>query len=134
MVPSVPAPPPMAPPTEIFEKVAPPQNAPAANSLSLPALSSESSVGHSGAAYERKKQRAKDARVKLNDAIERLSIAMSLAGSQSKQRSHLLGARISKTEQRSKSLEINEECVKLAEQAKLCCYGGLVGTSPQFTM
>lgn len=118
MVPSVPAPPPMAPPTEVLEKPPPPQNAFISNAPSLPALSSESSVGHSGAAYERKKQRAKDARVKLNDAIERLSIAMSLAGSQSKQRSNLLGARISKTEQRSKSLEINEECVKLSESAK----------------
>lgn len=38
------------------------------------------------ASYERKKQRAKDARVKLNESIERLAVAISLAGTQSKQR------------------------------------------------
>ena len=37
-------------------------------------------------AYERKKQRAKDARVRLNEAIEELGVAMDLAGSQSKER------------------------------------------------
>jgi hypothetical protein len=44
------------------------------------------SVSNEGASYERKKQRAKDARVKLNEAIERLSVAINLAGTQSKQR------------------------------------------------
>ncbi len=111
-VPSVPAPPPNAP-SDVLDRIITTENAP-----SIPNLSCDSSVGYSGAAYERKKQRAKDARVKLNDAIERLSIAMSLAGSQSKQRSNLLGSRISKTEQRTKSLQINDECVNLAEQAK----------------
>mmetsp|Transcript_37973 Transcript_37973/g.77285 ORF Transcript_37973/g.77285 Transcript_37973/m.77285 type:complete len:1098 (+) Transcript_37973:281-3574(+) len=42
--------------------------------------------GNTGKAYERKKQRAKDARVKLNDAIDRLSVAIGLAGTQSIQR------------------------------------------------
>lgn len=37
-------------------------------------------------AYERKKQRAKDARVKLNEAIEAMSLAVQLAGTQSEQR------------------------------------------------
>ncbi|KAL3785873.1 hypothetical protein HJC23_008761 [Cyclotella cryptica] len=37
-------------------------------------------------AYERKKQRAKDARVRLNEAIEELAVAIELAGSQSKER------------------------------------------------
>ncbi|KAL7542913.1 hypothetical protein ACHAWF_007280, partial [Thalassiosira exigua] len=37
-------------------------------------------------AYERKKQRAKNARVKLNDSIEELATAIELAGSQSKER------------------------------------------------
>ena len=37
-------------------------------------------------AYERKKQRAKDARVKLNEAIEELALSIDLAGSQSKER------------------------------------------------
>mmetsp|Transcript_7105 Transcript_7105/g.13416 ORF Transcript_7105/g.13416 Transcript_7105/m.13416 type:complete len:936 (+) Transcript_7105:134-2941(+) len=39
-----------------------------------------------GASYERKKQRAKDARIKLNDSIERLSLSMNVAGTQSKER------------------------------------------------
>ena len=39
-----------------------------------------------GAFYERKQQRAKDARVKLNESIERLAVAISLAGTQSKER------------------------------------------------
>ena len=37
-------------------------------------------------AYEKKKQRAKDARVKLNEALEGLAVAIDLAGSQSKER------------------------------------------------
>jgi hypothetical protein len=37
-------------------------------------------------AYERKKERAKDARVRLNKAIEELAVAMDLAGTQSKER------------------------------------------------
>jgi hypothetical protein len=73
---------------------------------------------NAGAAYERKKQRAKDARIKLNDAIERLSIGMNLAGSQSKQRSNLLANRITQTEIRAKSLQVCDECNKLADQAK----------------
>jgi len=47
---------------------------------------------NSGPAYERKKQRAKDARVKLNDAIDRLAVAISLAGSQSIQRAQRLSS------------------------------------------
>jgi hypothetical protein len=43
-------------------------------------------IQNEGASYERKKQRAKDARVKLNESIERLSVAINLAGNQSKQR------------------------------------------------
>ena len=37
-------------------------------------------------AYERKKLRAKDARVQLNEAIDKLAVAIDLAGSQSKER------------------------------------------------
>lgn len=36
--------------------------------------------------YERKKQRAKDARIRLNEAIDELAVAIDLAGSQSKER------------------------------------------------
>ena len=42
--------------------------------------------GGSVVAYERKKQRAKDARVRLNEAIDELAVAIDLAGSQSKER------------------------------------------------
>lgn len=49
--------------------------------------SSNASTGNNSEAYERKKQRAKDARVKLNESIEQLSIAIGLAGTQTKQRS-----------------------------------------------
>lgn len=74
---------------------------------------------HSRTAYERKKQRAKDARVKLNEAIERLSVAMSLAGSESKLRiSQLQSSESSFTEGRAKSIQVNEDCIRLAEQAK----------------
>ncbi|GKY93391.1 hypothetical protein MPSEU_000306700 [Mayamaea pseudoterrestris] len=41
---------------------------------------------NAGDAYERKKHRAKVARVKLNESIEQLSIAIHVAGSQSKER------------------------------------------------
>lgn len=44
------------------------------------------SAGTEGASYERKKQRAKDARVKLNESIDHLSVAMNVAGTQSKER------------------------------------------------
>jgi hypothetical protein len=111
VVPSVPAPPPTASTKATIKNVQKINVVP-------PPPSSEASVNHYGAAYERKKQRAKDARIKLNDAIERLSIAMNLAGTQSKQRIHLLSTRIRQTEHRPKSLHITDECIKLAEQAK----------------
>eukprot|EP00956_Cyclotella_meneghiniana_P011391 scaffold15972_cov73-Cyclotella_meneghiniana.AAC.1 len=48
------------------------------------------SVDTEDPAYERKKQRAKDARIRLNEAIEELGIAIELAGSQSRERLHNL--------------------------------------------
>jgi hypothetical protein len=51
-----------------------------------PAVSSSSSMVVEVASYERKKQRAKDARVKLNDSIDRLSVAINVAGLQAKER------------------------------------------------
>ena len=41
-------------------------------------------------AYERKKQRAKDARIRLNEAIEELAVAIDLAGAQSNERFNYL--------------------------------------------
>jgi hypothetical protein len=84
---------------------------------------------NAGAAYERKKQRAKDARIKLNDAIEHLAIGISLAGSQSKQRNALLTSRIPVTESRDKTIQISEECSKLAEQVKKWDRPSFVGTA-----
>ena len=110
VVPSVPAPPPSASTRGSDKSIQ--------KTVLAPPPSSEASTGYSGVAYERKKQRAKDARIKLNEAIERLSIAMNLSGTQSKQRIHLLNSRIRQTEQRTKSLHIADECIKLAEQAK----------------
>ena len=51
-----------------------------------PAESSTSPMVVEVASYERKKQRAKDARVKLNDSIDRLSVAINVAGLQAKER------------------------------------------------
>ena len=50
-----------------------------------PCQSLPNNVG-SVVAYERKKLRAKDARVQLNEAIDKLAVAIDLAGSQSKER------------------------------------------------
>lgn len=118
-IPSVPAPPPTS-------------NGRKHNNISLPSIPSltgSTTPPNAGAAYERKKQRAKDARVKLNEAIERLSVSMSMAGSQSKQRHSLLGNRIPRTEHRTQSLQMTDECYKLAEQAKKWDRPSFVGTA-----
>ena len=73
---------------------------------------------NSGAAYERKKQRAKDSRVKLNEAIDNLSIAINLAGSQSKQRLTQLQALPKPTIDRKMTLDAMSECSFTAESAK----------------
>jgi hypothetical protein len=77
-----------------------------------------------GPAYERKKQRAKDARVKLNESIERLSIAISLAGTQSKQRASALSDIAD-----SQTLKIMEDCTDAAEGAKKWDRPSFVGTA-----
>ncbi|KAK1747761.1 hypothetical protein QTG54_001724 [Skeletonema marinoi] len=95
-VPSVPAPPPVRtgapgarippPPPGLLGKP-PPYGMPRAPPHMLPPLpkAMPKDVG-STIAYERKKQRAKDARIRLNDAIEELAVAIDLAGAQSKER------------------------------------------------
>jgi len=89
-VPSVPLPPQtksqprIAPPVMLSKKPAPvpvPSPAAAVSVEGIPKIPPTE-----GPSYERKKQRAKDARVKLNESIERLSVAMNLAGTQSKER------------------------------------------------
>ncbi len=91
-----------------------------------PALPVETNTG---SAYERKKQKAKDARVKLNESIERLAIAVSLAGSQSKHRIDQLENQITTTEFRPKSIAVNQEGIKLAENAKKWDRPSFVGTA-----
>ncbi|KAL3763113.1 hypothetical protein ACHAWU_004999 [Discostella pseudostelligera] len=82
-VPSVPAPPThLAKTHPILGKAAP-------TPLQPPSAAFESnaqSPNQSGPQYERKKQRAKDARVKLNQSMDELALAIDLAGSQSKMR------------------------------------------------
>lgn len=65
-------------------------------------------------AYERKKQRAKEGRVKLNEAIDNLSIQMSLAGSESLKRSR---NHATVNPQRS-TLDAMALCIKVADGAK----------------
>ena len=84
---------------------------------------------NSGSAYERKKQKAKDARVKLNESIERLAIAVSLAGSESKHRIGQLENQIDITEFRQKSVAVSNEGIKLAENAKKWDRPSFVGTA-----
>jgi len=86
-------------------------------------------VNNNGSAYERKKQKAKDARVKLNESIERLSIAVSLAGSQSRSRIDQLESEIATTEFRQKSIQVNQEGIRLAENAKKWDRPSFVGTA-----
>mmetsp|Transcript_22268 Transcript_22268/g.55148 ORF Transcript_22268/g.55148 Transcript_22268/m.55148 type:complete len:867 (+) Transcript_22268:308-2908(+) len=83
---------------------------------------------NTGSAYERKKQKAKNARVKLNESIERLAIAVSLAGSQSKHRIDQLEL-LMETELRPKSIAVNQEGIKLAENAKKWDRPSFVGTA-----
>ena len=91
-VPSVPAPPPVrnAPPAGLMGK--PPYGmVPRAPPHMLPPLpKAMPKDAGSTIAYERKKQRAKDARMRLNDAIEELAVAIDLAGAQSKERFNYL--------------------------------------------
>lgn len=81
---------------------------------------------NSGPAYERKKQRAKDARCKLNDSIESMSIAMSLAGTQSQQRAAVHND--------PETRKVMEECAETAESAKKWDRPGFVGTAASLIM
>jgi hypothetical protein len=84
---------------------------------------------NSGAAYERKKQRAKDSRVKLNEAIDNLSIAINLAGSQSKQRAAQLQALPTLHQDRQKTIESMNAAANTAESAKKWERPSFVNTS-----
>ena len=87
---------------------------------------------HQGAAYERKKQRAKDARVKLNESIERLSVAIGLAGTQSRERAehwNALPSSILGLGGRQAGIDICQECVDTCETAKKWDRPSFVGSA-----
>lgn len=83
------------------------------------------SVANAGAAYERKKQRAKDARVKLNESIEQLATAINLAGTQSAQRQ----AQWDSIMADSTGLGIIKESISIAEDAKKWDRPSFVGSA-----
>ena len=89
----------------------------------------KSSNTDADASYERKKQKAKDSRIKLNESIDRLAIAVSLAGSQSSHRINQLQHQIITTEFRQKSIQVNKEGVEFADKAKKWDRPSFVGTA-----
>ena len=109
------------------------------------ALSNQAQLSstNTGPAYERKKQRAKDARVKLNEAIDRLSVAIGLAGSQSTQRALRLSSDAMKPPAvegaerdpirtfRPKTVKIMEAMGKTADQAKKWERPSFVGSAAE---
>ncbi|CAB9523336.1 expressed unknown protein [Seminavis robusta] len=86
-------------------------------------------------AYERKKQRAKDARVKLNESIERLHVSMGLAGTESKKRAAQLrdfmkhAGRENESSTDHQAFELMDSCVKTAETAKKWDRPNFVGSA-----
>ena len=84
-------------------------------------------LGH-GDAYERKKQRAKDARVKLNESIERLSVAIALAGTQSRERRQQWQD-IPDSPMHDTCMQIMNDCIDCAESAKKWDRPSFVGSA-----
>ena len=123
------APPPPTIPSAVLPGIPNLNARPGGGLAGVAAIHAQHHPPNAGAAYERKKQRAKDARVKLNDAIERLSVSMNVSGSQSKLRYKLLQTKILPTDARAKSLQASDDCVKLAEQAKKWDRPSFVGTA-----
>ena len=121
-VPSVPAPPPVPKKAKYSHTTAP---------STVSRTDSSSPPPNGDVAYERKKQRAKDARKLLNESIERLAIAISLAGSQSKQRAVALQSSQSGSgsQGRATILHTMEECVSQADGAKKWDRPSFVGTA-----
>jgi len=114
VVPSVPVPPPAR---KLQHRPTPPPPPPSAATTSAEA-------------YERKKQRAKDSRIKLNESIERTAIAISLSGTQSKQRAAQLNTiRMSSPALRANTLHTLEECSRIAVDAKKWDRPSFVGTA-----
>ena len=81
-------------------------------------------------AYERKKQRAKESRVKLNESIERTAIAISLSGTQSRQRAAQLHTiRVTCPRLRKNTLHALEDCARISGEAKKWDRPSFVGTA-----
>lgn len=120
VVPSVPVPPPARKP----------QFQPSKTSPNAQLKPPPPSAANSAEAYERKKQRAKESRVKLNESIERTAIAINVSGTQSSQRAAQLNTvRVSAPGLRSNTLKSLEECTRLAEEAKKWDRPSFVGTA-----
>lgn len=84
--------------------------------------------GAPGDAYERKKQRAKDARIKLNESIERLSVAIALAGTQSRERRQQW-QELPDSPHQETSMQIMADCIDTADSAKKWDRPAFVGSA-----
>ena len=120
------------------KSVSPVPSSSTAKTANRPATTTTSSKVNANAvkstqAYERKKQRAKDARVKLNDAIDRLSISIGLAGTQSQQRLQLFQQKIMPLNNNNTNsaacAQIMQDCVRTAESARKWDRPSFVGTA-----
>jgi hypothetical protein len=103
-----------------------------ANGAKMPSVPALSSSLNAADAYERKKQRAKDARIRLNESIDRLGVAINLAGSQSKERAsriRSLAEPVSSESSRKSMLEVMDKCVEEAEGAKKWDRPSFVGSA-----
>ena len=125
----------MVPPTSTSSTTAP-MAAHIATSASLAAAQAALTTNlQPESAYERKKQRAKDARVKLNESIERLHVSMSVAGTESKRRTDQLKEIIKRTGRSTETttdhqaFQLMESCVKTAESAKKWDRPNFVGSA-----
>jgi hypothetical protein len=126
IVPSVPQ-----PPTALHLQS---QKQPTTSSLpNITKLPQIKSTNTEGVSYERKKQRAKDARVKLNESIERLALSINLAGSQAKERLNLEKGWTTEsdkyTEYSKATLSMTGEIIKTAEAAKKWNRPSFVGSA-----
>ncbi|GAX23340.1 hypothetical protein FisN_27Lh116 [Fistulifera solaris] len=83
-----------------------------------------------GDAYERKKQRAKDARVKLNESIDRMHISIRLALTQSQQRlKQTHESDMLTTAQKEKIGPLMQQTIRIAETAKKWDRPSFVGSA-----
>ena len=73
-------------------------------------------------AYERKKERAKSARIRLNESIDRLQIALNMAGTQSNQR-------LAMFQEGTIPYRIISDCLKCSEDAKKWDRPSFVGSA-----